>query len=419
MSEDRLPFLRLVKCDSDRREPGIMLFSVRPGGKDRDTVDAGWIIGIDRSGDVVFQLRLDAPTQDVRLHPNGNIFYSQTGAGLINEIDRSGRHLRRWHAAGKWRDKAPPTGSIAIDMARVRHTIDVLPNGNLLLLSNEPRRFEDWPGSDTDPDAPRETAVVVGDIVLEVALSGKIERQWHILDILDPYRICYGSRRTTTVNRDIPNSNDWAHANCASYDGRDDSILVSLRTQDCIVKIDRASGELKWILGAPENWRQPWSEKLLTPKGTLQWQYHQHDCSVTPAGTILCFDNGNHRATPFDPPMPEAESYSRAVEFTIDEDARTVAQVWSYGETASDRLFACFQGGARRLPETGNTFVTYGGVATMDGVPTADNANGFGRARLIEVSPKGEVLFDLWVDSSAQEHPISLSVFRAEHIPES
>ncbi len=42
MSEESLPPLRLVKCDAGRREPGIMLFNVRPGGKDRDTVDAGW-----------------------------------------------------------------------------------------------------------------------------------------------------------------------------------------------------------------------------------------------------------------------------------------------------------------------------------------------------------------------------------------
>jgi hypothetical protein len=418
LSENSLPPIRLVKCDGGRREPGIMLFNVRPGGKERDTTKAGWIIGIDQSGEFVFHLKMDAPTQDVRLHPNGNIFFSQPDIGLVNEIDRTGHPLRQWHAAGKWKDKPPPTGSVAIDIARAHHTMDVLPNGNLLLLSNEPREFEDWPGSDTDPDAPSETAVVMGDIVVEATLDGEILQQWHMLDILDPYRICYGSRRVTTVNRHLPNSNDWAHLNCASYDARDDSILLSLRTQDCIAKIDRSSGALKWILGVPENWQEPWSEKLLTPKGPLQWQYHQHDCSVTPAGTILCFDNGNYRATPFNPPMAEAECYSRAVEFAVDEEAGTVEQVWSYGEAPSDRLFACFQGGARRLPETGNTFITYGGVATIDGIPTANNDHGFGRARLVEVSPEGEVLFDLWVDSSEEENPISYSVFRAEHIPD-
>lgn len=417
MSNIPLPPMRPIACDAARREPGITLFNIRPGGRERDALKAGWIIGIDRAGETALSFALDAPVQDVRLHPNGHIFFTQPGAGSIMEIDRAGRVLRRWHAAGKWQGRTPPEGSIPIAVARIHHTIDILPDGNLLVLSNEPRRFVGWPGSDTDPAAPPETAEVIGDIVAEVALDGSVLREWRMLDILDPYRICYGSRRTTTVNREWPDSNDWAHANCASFDPRDDSILVSLRTQDCIVKIARATGELKWILGTPANWNAPWSEKLLRPEGALEWQYHQHDCSVTPAGTVLCFDNGNHRAAPFDPPMPNAECYSRAVEFAVDEGAGTVEQVWSYGDGPGESLFACFQGGARRLPETGNTFITYGGVATVDGVPSGDNDGGFGRARLLEVTPDGEVVFDLWVDAGAEETPVSYSVFRAEHMP--
>lgn len=418
MTSAPLPPMRLVTCDAARREPGIMLFNIRPAGAQRDTLKAGWIIGIDRAGEIALNRRFDAPTQDVRLHPNGHIFFNQPGAGTITEMNRSGEILRRWHAVGKFAGKAPPAGSIAIDIGRVHHTIDILPDGNLLVLSNELRRFPDWPGSDTDPAAPRETAEVIGDIIAEVALDGRIVAQWHMLDILDPYRICYGSRRTTAVNREWPESNDWAHANCACHDPNDDSILVSLRTQDCIVKIDRASGALKWILGSPKNWRSPWAERLLAPKGQFDWQYHQHDCSITPSGTVMCFDNGNHRAVPFDPKMPDAECFSRAVEFAVDEAAGTVAQIWSYGEAPGERLFACFQGGAKRLPETGNTFITYGGVATVDGIPSGDNDSGFGRARLVEVTPAGEVVFDLWIDAGGEENPVSYSVFRAEHLAE-
>ncbi|MCH8917462.1 MAG: aryl-sulfate sulfotransferase [Proteobacteria bacterium] len=417
MNISDLPNLRLVTCDASRREPGMMVFNVRPGGTDGGTA-AGWIIGIDQQGEVALDLKFEAPTQDVRLHPNGNILFSQTGLGLITEIDRIGKRLRQWHMAGKWRGKTPPEDSIEIDLIRNSHTVGVLPGGNLLLLSTETREYPDWPGSDTDPTAATETATLVGDVVAEVAPDGRIEQSWRMLDLIDPYRISYGSRRDHWADRGIPDSFDWAHANCAGYDAADDSILVSLRTQDCIVKFSRATGELKWILGSPNNWRAPWAEKLLTPAGPLDWQYHQHDCSVTPAGTVLCFDNGNHRATPFDPKMPEADCYSRAVEFAVDQAAGTVRQVWSYGETPGQRLFGCFQGGAYRLPQTGNTFITYGGIATLDGVPSGDNAHGLNRARLIEVSPGGEVVFDLWVDSGDRDPPFSLSVFRAEHIPE-
>ncbi len=416
MSDSSLPPLRLESCQAERREPGLMLFNVRPAGRDRDISKNGWVIGIDRAGVVVLNLKLDAPTQDVRLHPNGNILFSQTDLGLITEIDRIGKRLRRWHMAGKWRGKTPPEGSIEIDLIRNSHTVGVLPNGNLLLLSTETREYPDWPGSDTDPTAATETATLEGGVVAEVAPDGHIEQSWRMLDLIDPYRISYGSRRDHWHNRGIPDSFDWAHANCAGYDASDDGILVSLRTQDCIIKFSRATGELKWILGSPNNWRAPWAEKLLTAAGPLDWQFHQHDCSVTPTGTVLCFDNGNHRATPFDPKMPEADCYSRAVEFAVDEAAGTVRQVWSFGDAPADRLFCCFQGGAYRLPQTGNTFITYGGIATLDGVPSGDNAHGLNRARLVEVSPDGAVVFDLWVDGSREEVPRSFSVFRAEHV---
>ena len=55
-------------------------------------------------------------------------------------------------------------------------------------------------------------------------------------------------------------------------------------------------------------------------------------------GTILCFDNGNHRAQPFATPTPAAKNYSRAVEFAVDEANGTVRQVWSYGDAPGERL---------------------------------------------------------------------------------
>lgn len=415
MSASNLPPLRLETCHVERREPGLMLFNVRPAGRDRDVSKHGWVIGIDQGGAVILNVALDAPTQDVRLHPDGTIIFNQPGIGLINQIDFSGRFLQCWHIAGLWREAPPPPGSSAIELPLISHTVDILPDGALLLVSAECRTFEDWPGSENHPDAPIERAKVVGGVIVEVAPDGTIRRKLSLLDILDPYRICYGSRRGHWSRRGFPDSRDWCHVNCAAYQAEDDSILVSLRNQDCIVKIDRETGELKWILGPPGNWRNPWADKLLTPVGDLQWQYHQHDCSVTREGTVMCFDNGNHRALPFEPPMAGEDSHSRAVEFAVDEAAGRVRQVWAFGDRPEDRLFSCFQGGARRLPETGNTFVTFGGVCTINGRPTADNVKGLNRARLVEVTPEGDVVFDLWVDGSRDEVPHSYSVFRAEH----
>jgi arylsulfate sulfotransferase len=222
---------------------------------------------------------------------------------------------------------------------------------------------------------------------------------------------------------------DWCHANGTAYDARDNSIMVSLRTQDCIIKFDRASGQLRWILGAPGNWRQPWSDRLLKPDDSVAWQFHQHDCSITPAGTVLCFDNGNNRALPFAPQTRAAENYSRAVEFAVDEANGTVRQVWSYGERPGERLYAGFQGGTLRLPRTGNTFMSYGGICSMAGRPVSgpdrlEPGEAEQReavdicARLVEVTPDREVVLDLSIGGSPGD-PRALSVFRSEYVPPS
>ena len=93
----------------------------------------------------------------------------------------------------------------------------------------------------------------------EFAPNGIVLNRWKMLDILDPYRICYGSRAQYWVRRGFPDTNDWCHANAIAHDARDNSILVSLRTQDCIIKFDRGTGELKWILGTHDNWKPPFS----------------------------------------------------------------------------------------------------------------------------------------------------------------
>lgn len=394
-----------------------MMFNIRPGGNSLRTIPVGWLIGLDQTGEIAFCQTYKDPPQDVCALPNGNFLFSQTSAGLITEMTRTGETLRRWYAIGKWRDKDAPVNAIPIDAELLHHTVNVFPNGNMLLLTMEVRKFENWPGSDTDPNAPTETANVVGDIIIEVSPAGTIVNRWKLLDLLDPYRLCYGSRSSYWVKQGFPNSNDWCHANSANYDSHDDSIIVSLRTQDCIIKIDRKSGLLRWILGTPNNWKHPWTDKLLTPIDEISWQFHQHDCSTTKAGNVLCFDNGNYQATPFDSKVPPQRNHSRAVEFAVDDEAGTVKQIWTFDGGTDNRLYSCYQGGAFRLPQTGNTFITFGGVVTDNGSPSDASNGGFCHGRLLEVTEDGDIVFDLWVDSTDAANPIPFSVFRAEHLP--
>jgi hypothetical protein len=412
-----LPPIRIAHCDPARREPGMMLFNVR--GDSRlagNQSHQGWLLGIDRVGDISCIHESDLPVQGVRRLPNGNLLVTIVD-GLVLEMTMAGAIVRQWYATGRYRDRAPPRNGIPVEAETFHHGVNLAPDGNLLLLSMEIREFDDWPGSVTDPNAPRERAKLIGDIVMEVRPDGSKANEWRLLDMLDPYRVTYGSRAAYWVQRGYPGTNDWCHANGTAYDARDDSILVSLRTQDCIIKFGRRTGVLRWILGAQGNWKAPWSDKLLTPVGPLSWNFHQHDCSITPFGTILCFDNGNHRALPFAPAVPPEENFSRAVEFAVDDATGTVRQVWSYGDADGERLFAGFQGGAFRMPKTDNTFITYGGICSVDGKP-ANEPNGADiRARLIEVTPEKEIVLDVLIGGGPDD-PKALSIFRSEWVPE-
>lgn len=68
------------------------------------------------------------------------------------------------------------------------------------------------------------------------------------------------------------------------------------------------------------------------------------------------------------------------------------------------------------MPGTGNTFVNYGGVCTIDGIPSDNNREGFCRARLMELTPEKEVVFDMWIDASDDGDPMPLSSFRSEFV---
>ena len=415
MSNGTVP-VQVVTCDPSRREPGTIYITTRPGGLPTRAAFA-WILGIAQDGSISLNREYAGTSQDIRCQPDGTILFSQSAQGLINELDREGNILRQWHARGKFLDKIPPQGSTELPVNFIHHTVNYMPNGNFLVLDAEARSFDNWHSSTSDRNAPLQTADIVGDVITEVTRAGKVVNRYHILDMLDPYRATQSTLSGYWRKQGFPNGHDWCHCNAVTHDANDDTFLVSLRHQDCIVKFRRGSGDIVWILGNHSEWKKPWSDFLLTPDASVHWQFHQHDCSVPAPNRMMCFDNGNYRAGAYQPPLPDPENYSRLVEFEVDPAAMRVRQVWSWGGPPQDSTYACYQGGAMRLPKTGNTFGTMGGICFDKGVPTSNNDGSFGSARLIEVTPNGDVVFDMRIDDSAAAAPRAFSAFRATHFP--
>src|SRR5262249_27001418 len=112
---------------------------------------------------------------------------------------------------------------------------------------------------------------------------------------------------------------------------------------------------------------------------------------------LLVYDDGNYRASPFDPPVPDPNNYSRAVEYRINEQTMEVSQVWDYGSNIPEPLYTDKVGNADQLPQSGNILVTFGSVKFVNGVPPSALGPNATMARIKEVThdAMAEVVFDL------------------------
>ena len=418
---DDFPPIDVRISEPDRMEPGVTMFEPIYRSEDESGRDYHLLVAVDETGEVVWYFRAAQPVSDARRLQNGHLLYRTGRAGPLYEIDMLGNTVSEWHTNRTPKDQVG-SDSIHVDMETLHHETFETPSGHILGISTELRTYDNYPTSDTDLGAPRATSEVLGDVLVEFNRQGEVLREVKLLDLIDPYRIGYdslgwgGAWSALFGEEETHPRRDWAHANAVVMDESERSVIVSLRQQDAIVKIDWESGELVWILGNHNDWGPEWQNYLLLPKGDLLWPYHQHAPMITPGGTLLMFDNGNYRARPFERPMPSSESFSRAVEYRINESDMDVTEVWSYGGLGDEPFFARFLGDADWMRQTGNVLINFGGlVSDAGGNPLVEGA-GHNWVRVVEVThdTPAEKVFELVIDD---ERPAGWSVYRVERLP--
>jgi len=387
------PMMEVIVSNPAAMEPGFTLLDQFRRRRSEEPAGLYSII-VDAVGDVVWYSSLGGLA--TRQLANGNLMYLQDNAMVEQDLLGNTTVV----------PLQDPGLSLHHDLFPTEH-------GTLLSLSRESVTVDGYPSSETDQDAPKQTTEIRDEPVVEFSMNGELINVWPLVDIIDPTRIGYSSLNST------PQGLDWAHANAVIHDPRDDSIIVSVRHQDAVIKFSRSTGALKWILGPHDNWPVAFQPYLLTPIGTpFEWQYHEHAPMITPAGTLLLFDNGNFRASPFDgqTPVPDQENYSRAVEFAIDESAMEVRQIWQYGLGSSPRLYSRFVSDADWLTETGNVLINFGGLTHTDGVLNSDLGWGNSTTRIVEVdhNTPAETVFDMLFFNPDPAR--SITVYRSERI---
>ncbi|HUB18142.1 MAG TPA: aryl-sulfate sulfotransferase [Acidobacteriaceae bacterium] len=204
------------------------------------------------------------------------------------------------------------------------HWVLPLPNGHMVLLASYPKNFTAL------PDAPGVTTVL-GDVLVDVDQNLNPDWVWSAFDHLD-------------VNRHPMNFPDWTHSNDMIYSSDDHNLLLSIRHQNWIIKIDfddgEGSGDVLWRLGYQGDFQ------LLNSAGQpdnnpADWFYAQHGLNYFTPNTTGVFrlglmDNGNDRI--FAPPTGQvfckttgtAQCYSTLPVLEINETNMTATLVTHY-----------------------------------------------------------------------------------------
>lgn len=367
------PNLVLLQSDPSRMEPGYTLFRAALNNNSK-----GYEMIVDSAGEVVWYTPIST-LLDIRQLPNGDLFYFYTTNFV--EMNMLGQRVQTWNV--------PP--SLLINL----HDGVPTDHGTILYLSDASAVVPNYPTSTSNSNAPTTTAnnVVYQRAVEISATNSALLNNWSIINMLQPNRITY----LTTLG---PSVWDSEHGNAIIEDPSDNSIIVSLRHQNAVVKFSRATGQPVWIMGPHENWGAAWQPYLLTPVGSpFEWHYGQHAPVLTAQGTLMIYDDGNFRAEPFAPGVADSSNYSRAVEYQIDPSTMEVSQVWEYGSATPQVLYTDKVGSAEPMPQTGNVLIDFGSVKYVNGVPPSAFGANATMARIQEVThdTAPELVWDLSV----------------------
>ncbi|HEY6947087.1 MAG TPA: aryl-sulfate sulfotransferase [Candidatus Acidoferrum sp.] len=357
----RLPTITAETVPEQVPQPGVELIDatlpVVPNG-----IDA---IVADLDGNVIWYydpgLPLKAPGLDpVKLLPNGHFLLNYREASnldgensILQEVDLAGNVI--WQMTANDLNKALGAATCVgcnVTVVGTHHDFAVLPNGHLVVLAAMSKFVPNVAGYPSGIN-------VLGDVVIDLDQNRNPVWLWSAFDHLD-------------VNRHPIGFPDWTHSNTVVYSPADRSLIVSMRHQSWVIKIDyndgKGSGDVLWRLGYQGDFT------LVDGISPIDWQYAQHDFNVIrpadedsrdrhhgqrpenrkehdDAFDALLFDNGNSRVLDANGDVcgGSTNCYSRVVIFHLDEDSKTVTLEW----VDTLPLFSTFAGSARRL-ENGN-----------------------------------------------------------------
>ena len=221
----------------------------------------------------------------------------------------------------------------------LHHDVEPLPNGHWLVLGNTTMQLSP---TSTPPLTNLPPANVLGDVIIDLDENLKPVWAWNAFNHLNPNHHPYMWP-------------DWTHANAVLYSKDDGNILISMRHENIVYKVDyedgKGTGAVIWRLGQGGNF------SLKNGVDPTDWHYAQHFPSFFSSNTTGVFslgvmDNGDDRifasgitcGAPGAPPC----LYSTIPVYQIDENAMTATLTTHHILPAN--LYSIFGGSVDLLP---------------------------------------------------------------------
>ncbi|MGA8220995.1 MAG: aryl-sulfate sulfotransferase [Candidatus Acidiferrales bacterium] len=259
-------------------QSGVELLDLVNGGA---TVAPGVVT--DLEGNILWSYNPGITTtlNPIKLLPNGHMMLNfSAGAtdgasSILQEVDLSGKLI--WQMTAADLNTALAAASCTgcnITVIGTHHDFLMLPNGHLILLAATQQ--------------PISGTTLTGDVLIDLDQNHKPVWLWNEFDHLDTSRHPMGGL-------------DWTHTNAVIYSPDDGNLIISIRHQNWLVKVDynngAGAGDIIWKLGYQGDFT------LVGGTDPTDWFYAEHGPSFATTNTtgkfsLIVFDNGNDRTLP-------------------------------------------------------------------------------------------------------------------------
>lgn len=332
---------------------------------------------IDQCGQVVNEWESQyAAAHTIYLKPNGQLVRTNLLENTV--IDGGGGsgggvEILDWDSELLW------SYAYNTDKVRQHHDINVMPNGNILILAWEAKTEAESLAAGRDP-AKIPDDVVWPEHIVEVRpivpSGGEIVWEWHLWDHLvqdfdatkDNYGNVGSSPQLVDLNFTGAGQKDWVHANAIDYNPDLDQIIISAHAFNEIWVIDhklttaQAKGHTAGRYGKGGDLLYRWGNPMAYRQGTagdtkLLGQHHTHwiPPGLPHAGKIMYFNNGPLRNYSSVEIIDPAASSNGAYTLTGSKYGPT-DPMFTYTSTPQTTLFSRNMASAQMLPN-GSLFI--------------------------------------------------------------